>query len=82
MMRKAWSNMEEVSYCLFGFCLFVCLFFQDQSDAQSLKQRQIRQIAKVTRLKKSSILTQIGRFRTVTPVWIRQWLRSDAQSLK
>ena len=25
---------------------------------------------------------QIGRFRTVTPVWIHQWLRNDAQSLK
>ena len=30
-------------------------------------------------VKKSSILTQIGRFRTV---WIHQWLRNDAQSLK
>ena len=28
----------------------------------------------VTRPKKSSILTQIGRFRTVTPVGIHQWL--------
>ena len=36
---------------------------------------------KVTRLKKSSILTQIGRFRTVTHVWIYQWLWNDAQSL-
>ena len=35
---------------------------------------------KVTRLKKSSILTQIGRFRTVTPDWIHQWLRNDAQT--
>ena len=32
--------------------------------------------------KKSSILTQIGRFRAVTPVWINQWLWNDAQSLK
>ena len=31
---------------------------------------------KVTWLKKSSNLTQIGRFRTVTPVWIHQWLRN------
>ena len=31
---------------------------------------------KVTRLKKLSNLTQIGRFRTVTPVWIYQWLRN------
>ena len=36
----------------------------------------------VTRLKKSSILTQIGRFRTVTPVWIHQWLWNDAESSK
>ena len=39
-------------------------------------------IFKVTRLKKSSNLTQIGRFRTVTPVWIHQWLRNGAQSLE
>ena len=37
---------------------------------------------KVTWLKKSSILTQIGSFQTVTPVWIHQWLWIDAQSLK
>ena len=32
--------------------------------------------------KKSSNLTQIGSFRTVTPVWIPQWVRNDTQSLK
>ena len=32
--------------------------------------------------KKSSICTQIWHFRTVTPVWIHQWLRNDAQSSK
>ena len=32
---------------------------------------------KVTRLKKSSILTQIRHFRTVTPVWIHQWQGSQ-----
>ena len=32
--------------------------------------------------KNSSNLTQIGRFRTVTPVWIYQWLRNDEKSLK
>ena len=37
---------------------------------------------KVTRLWKSLNLTQIGRFRTVTPVWNHRWLRNDAQSLK
>ena len=34
------------------------------------------------RVKKSSILTQIGRFQTVTPVWIHWLLWNDAQSLK
>ena len=33
-------------------------------------------------LRKSSILTHSGRFRTVTPVWIHQWLCNDAQVLK
>ena len=37
---------------------------------------------KVARLYKLSNLTQIGRFRTVTPVWIHWWLWNDAQSLK
>ena len=37
---------------------------------------------KVTRLKKSSILAKIGRFWTVTPIWIHLWLWNDAQSLK
>ena len=32
--------------------------------------------------KKISILTQIRRFRDLTPVLIHQWLRNDAQSLK
>ena len=42
----------------------------------------IHQISRSHRWYKSSILTQIGRFRTVTPVWIHQWLWNDAQSLK
>ena len=37
---------------------------------------------KVTRLKKSSILTQIWRLRAVTPVWTHPWLWNDAQSWK
>ena len=37
---------------------------------------------KVTWLTKLLNLTQIGHFRTVTPVWIHQWLRNDAQSLE
>ena len=59
------------------------------NDAQSLKQHRCpivfqghRSNFKVTRVKKSSILTQIGRFRTVTPIIIHWWLWIDAQSLK
>ena len=37
---------------------------------------------KVTRLKKLSNFTQIGRFQTVTLVWIHRWLWNVAQSLK
>ena len=37
---------------------------------------------KVTRLKQSMILTQIGRFWTVTPASIHWWPWNDAQSLK
>ena len=36
---------------------------------------------KVARDNKSPILTRIGRFQTVTPVWIQQGLWNDAQSL-
>ena len=32
--------------------------------------------------KKNVDLTQIGRFRTVTPFWIHRWLWNDAQPLK
>ena len=31
---------------------------------------------------KVKVTTQLNRFRTATPVWIHQWLRNDAQSLK
>ena len=37
---------------------------------------------KDTRGKKSLILTQFGRFGTVFPVWIPQWLWNDTLSLK
>ena len=33
---------------------------------------------KVTRLKQSLILIQLGHFRTVSPVWIHRWLWNDA----
>ena len=35
---------------------------------------------KVTLDKKLSILTQIGCFRTITPVWIHWWIWNDAQT--
>ena len=61
------------------------------NDAQSLMMlrrgallffKVIRQISRSHGSKNSSDFTQIGHFRTVTPVWIHQWLRNDAQSLK
>ena len=35
-----------------------------------------------SKFKVTEVITQFSRFRTVTPVWIHQWLRNDAQSLK
>ena len=61
------------------------------NDAQSLKQHRrgallffkvICQISRSHVTKKSSILTWIERFRTVTLVWIHWWQWNDAQSLK
>ena len=53
----------------------------DKSDVHAKSQGQ-RSKVKVTEVKKLSNLTQIGVFRTVTPVWIHQWLRNDEPSLK
>ena len=44
--------------------------------------KRSRSKVKVTQDKKSPILTQIERFRTVTPLWIHRWLWNDALSLK
>ena len=41
----------------------------------------ICQISRSHGTKKSSILTQIEGFRTVTQVWLHQWIWNDAQSL-
>ena len=60
------------------------------NDAQSLMWHRIcalfffkvnHQISRLHRTKKSPILTRIGHFWTVTPVWIHWWLWNDAQSL-
>ena len=59
------------------------------NDAQSLMLlrrgalfffKVTRQISRSHGLEKSSILTQIGRFRTITPVWIHQWLPNDEKA--
>ena len=41
----------------------------------------IRRILRSRGTKKSTILTRIERFRTVTQVWLHRWIWSDAQSL-
>ena len=60
------------------------------NDAQSLKKHRrgallffevIHQISRSHAIKKSPILTQIKRFRAVTPFWIYQWFWNYAQSL-
>ena len=60
------------------------------NDAQSLMWHRIgalfffkviHQISRLHGTKKSPILTRIGHFWTVTPVWIHWWLWNDAQSL-
>ena len=35
-----------------------------------------------SKVKGTEVTTQLNRFRTVTPVWIHQWLRNDAQSIE
>ena len=61
-----------------------------QNDAQSLKYDRkcallfIKSICYISRShswNKSSIVTQIGRFRTVTPVPFHWWLSNDTQNL-
>ena len=42
----------------------------------------IRQISRSHGSNNRRNMSQIGRFRTVTPVWIHQWLWNAAQSLK
>ena len=42
----------------------------------------VKLISRLHGTKKLSILTWIGRFRSVTPIWIYRWLWNDAQSLK
>ena len=55
---------------------FSAVITNDRSDGHAKGQGH-RSKVKVT-----EVTTQLNRFRTVTPVWIHQWLRNDAQSLK
>ena len=43
-------------------------------------QERCPMISRSHRTKKSSILTRIGRFQAVIPVWIHRWIWNDAQS--
>ena len=52
----------------------------DKSDVHAKSQGQ-RSKVKVTEVKNRQIWPRLG-VRTVTPVWIHQWLRNDEQSLK
>ena len=114
MMHKAWSSIEEVSYCFLrssvkfqGLTALKSVAFDPDwpfpdcnsslNSPMAMKCCTMLEVAlkrwpivfeghpsnfKATRLKKASILTQIRRFRTVTPVCIHQWLRNDTKSLK
>ena len=46
------------------------------SNSIWIHQWWIQKLGVTVRSKKASNLTQIGRFRTLTPVWIHQWLRN------
>ena len=61
--------------------IFSGVITNDKSDVHAKSEGQ-RSKVKVTEVKESSNLTQIGRFLTVTPVLIHQWLWNDKQSLK
>ena len=56
--------------------IFSGVITQDQGKVHAKGQGQ-RSKVKVT-----EVTTQLNRFRTVTPVWIHQWLWNAAQSLK
>ena len=60
-----WNDAQRLMWLMRGALLFF---------------KVICQISRSHSLKKSSILTQIRRFRTVTPVWIYQWLWNEAKS--
>ena len=93
MMHKAWSSTEKVPYCFSSSSVkfqghtgqkIVWLFPDCKSSIGEVPYffQGHPSNFKVTRDKKSTILTRIERFRTVTLVWIHWWLWNDARSLK
>ena len=86
---KISSNLTQIGRCRTGTLVWIHPWLRN--DAQSLEVAWKRcpivfqrhpSNCKVIRPKKSSILTQIRLIWTVTPVWIHQWLRNYAKSLK
>ena len=73
MMHKAWSSIEEVPYRFSRSSI--------KFRGQTIFQDHLSSL-KFVQDKQSPILTRIGRFRTVNPVWIDQWLWNDTRSLK
>ena len=90
--HKAERGMEESLYCfsrpLVQFqghigqtSLLGQLQLSNPSDLPCSRSSSC-QISRSHGTKKSSILTRIEHFQTVTPIWIHRWLWNDAQSLK
>ena len=87
--QRSKVNVTEVNTQLSRFRTLtpVWIHIWQWNHAHSWKQHRrgallffkvICQISRSHGSKKSSNLTQIGRFRTVTPAWIHRWLRNDA----
>ena len=73
MMHKAWSSIDEVPLHKAWSSIEEVPYCFSMSSVEFEGH---------TTLKIVEFFTQIGRFRAATPVWIHQWLRNDAQSLK
>ena len=56
--------------------------FVEWNEAERRSNDLSKNMSRSHRTKKSPILTQIEHFQTVSPGWIHQWLRNDAQNLK
>ena len=77
------TNLAPIApICMFPDCDSSLNFYQWLWNDALLFFKVIYSNIKVTQDKKLPILTQIERFRTVTPVWIDRWLWNNTQSLK